>query len=1016
MKKRIMAFVLLLSMLFGVSACGGDKPSDDTSADTPAVTSPIPTDPTDTAGESEAETTPPVPADDIDLGRANTTDLKVSTTIGGDNGPTAVQAAYTYKAGDAAFDLTEADGEGTTVTLRENTVSAVRFKKFFQDGTKASYQFKLHVTATSQSAPWNTVYIGLRLADAGHDATAQSGIWLSVRENQIGLRTNNWPETSYITTPAGVNFATARTVYIEDDMATDVVTVSADNDSGERVVIATVKLEGDAINLYRPDEDAPALTDQIQSSIQKNGYFNIWMHHMTAPAYVTDWTASGMEIGKETEKAGNMMNSRDVFSDTWVSVDDEGRVTGTDHGAVGDKKVGIFYFLWHDVPLHGGDHQIYNHAEAYKTGGVALLKETMQKGPIGFAHYWAEPYFGYYRSDDEWVIRKHTYQLTAAGVDFIFIDATNGLTYTSTYETILRVWSKMRAEGQTTPQIMFHCGDNQNVAPSSFYALWENLYSQGRYEELWFKHDGKPLIFIPRSLMRDMTAEQKEFFTVRHSWSYTRDQWYTATRGKNCWPWADMYPQNPGRSPDGEVEQMIVMSGFWVNGSYNTNAGRSYSYRNGGQPSDSNFGFDLVASGSSGKGIAFEEQFDRAIEVDPEIIMITGWNEWWAGRWTPGATGGAGAGQWGANTYTVTNNGTWSDNYYVDCFNPEFSRDIEPVKGYYNDNYYYQMAQNIREYKGSRVPLAAFGQKAIEMNGDAAQWLSVGPEYRDAIGDTAHRDADSFVGGLHYTNNTGRNDFATCKVSRDGDNIWFYAECADTITAPSGTNWMNLYINADGRQETGWYGYDYILNRSQDSKTCSIEKFVGNEWAFETVGNADFVVSGNTIVIKVSASVLGLGSTFDFKWADNSVSDGDIMQFIDLGDTAPNDRFNYRYTTEAVEVIKPEVLSDDMIVLKAGSYNAFVGGEMVMLNNQSTKATFLGDENGLYVPRAFAEGKMGLYVASAEVKNHYGVEYVDITEALEACGKTVSRTDSLLVIADQAVSGDDMRTLYRALY
>ena len=71
----------------------------------------------------------------------------------------------------------------------------------------------------------------------------------------------------------------------------------------------------------------------------------------------------------------------------------------------------------------------------------------IQQGPLGFAHYWAEPYFGYYRSDDEWVIRKHTYQLTAAGIDFIFIDATNGQTYESTYETILKVWSKMREDG-----------------------------------------------------------------------------------------------------------------------------------------------------------------------------------------------------------------------------------------------------------------------------------------------------------------------------------------------------------------------------------------------------------------------------------------------------------------------------------------------------------------------------------------------------------------------------------------
>ena len=123
-----------------------------------------------------------------------------------------------------------------------------------------------------------------------------------------------------------------------------------------------------------------------------------------------------------------MMNSKDVFADTWVSTDDEGRFTGTGNNTVNDRKVGIFYFLWHDGT---SSQPIYDHTKAYYEGGSSKLIEMIQQGPLGFAHYWAEPYFGYYRSDDEWVIRKHTYQLTAAGIDFIFIDATNGQTYES---------------------------------------------------------------------------------------------------------------------------------------------------------------------------------------------------------------------------------------------------------------------------------------------------------------------------------------------------------------------------------------------------------------------------------------------------------------------------------------------------------------------------------------------------------------------------------------------------------
>ncbi len=715
-----------------------------------------------------------------------------------------------------------------------------------------------------------------------------------------------------------------------------------------------------------------------------------------------------------------MFNFKDVFADTWVSIDDEGRVTGFDNGVVKDRKVGIFYFLWHDRINHPGDGKIYNHSLAYKQGGSDALIEELQKGPLGFAHYWAEPYFGYYNSDDEWVIRKHAYQLTSAGIDFVFFDTTNGLIYEHNLETVLTVWSKMRTEGYKTPDIMFNCGNptydekNPSAAPAykSVMALWKSIYSVGRFKDMWYMHDGKPIILVPDETWKNVPDDIRAFFTRRQSWANSSDSWYSESEGRNCWPWADLYPQGAGKSPDGKVEQMIVMSGFWVNGGYGTNAGRSF--HNGKQPDNktkNDFGFSLVDE-SSGKGYAFEEQFDYAISQDPGMIMITGWNEWWAGRWEAGPA----VGQTIANTYKVTDDDKWTRHYYVDAFNPEFSRDIEPVKGYYNDNYYYQMAQNIRQYKGSRTALAAFGQRPIDMSAPESQWDIVGPEYRDYVGDTAARDSMSYVGQIHYTNDSGRNDFEVCKVSKNGNDLFFYARCAEDITAPEGTNWMNLFIDVDCNAGTGWYGYDYVLNRTRDGNTCSVMKFIDNGWQTEQVGSAEYSVSGKYIQIKVDSSLLGIGETFDFKWADNSVDDGDIMKFLDMGDTAPNDRFNYRYTTAETEIEIPSVLSDDMTVLKAGSYNAFANGKMVMLDSSSTKAVFAGDEDGMYVPKAFAAEVIGLDVGESKVFNHYGIDYVDIAELLKSCGKTVTYSESLVVIANETVSENDMLTLYRALY
>lgn len=937
-----------------------------------------------------------------------TTELSMPRTLrlgdGADSGP----SVYEYNQEDGLFRLNNASSENAAVTLQKETVSALNFNRSFADGTTAYYEFTVQITDIVES-PWNALYFGFRLDKASADATTQSGIWIAIQRDRIGMRTGAWPETTYMDVPDGIDFSKERRMYIEDDMDTDTITVSAENDSGEKTALASVKIENGRINLYAPGSDTPAISDTIADSIEEAGYFNIWLHHMQDNAYLSDIKISGLEYENNMEVA-NMMNSKDVFADTWVSTDDEGRFTGTGNNTVNDRKVGIFYFLWHDGT---SSQPIYDHTKAYYEGGSSKLIEMIQQGPLGFAHYWAEPYFGYYRSDDEWVIRKHTYQLTAAGIDFIFIDATNGQTYESTYETILKVWSKMREEGYRTPQIMFHCGNEVGLSRSSLMALWSNLYSRGRYEELWFKYDGKPLIFAPEEMYQELPEEIRSFFTFRRSWAYTGSEWYTKSDGKNAWPWADLYPQKPGKSPEGDVEQMIVMSGFWVNGSFGTNAGRSY--HDGKQPAnatDSDFGFSLYESGSSGKGYAFEEQFDYAIEQDPGLIMLIGWNEWWAGRWEAGAA----VGQTIANTYTVTDNNEWTRHYYVDAFNPEFSRDIEPVKGLYNDNYYYQMAQNIRQYKGSRNVQTAFGQKGIDLNGSVGQWYAVGPEYRDYTGDTAHRDAESYVGQLHYTNETGRNDFAVCKVSKTEKYVYFYAECADKITEPSGTNWMNLFIDSDCDRSTGWYGYDYVLNRTQSGSTCSVMRFVNNSWEMEEIGRAEYVVKDNYIQIKVSASLIGVVSTFDFKWADNSVDSGDIMQFIDLGDTAPNDRFNYRYTTSKMKIRIPNALSKDMIVLKAGSYNAFVQREMVMLDSSNTKAVFMGDGQRLLVPKAFAEKTMGLDVSGETEFNHYGIKYVDISAALEASGRTVTRTDSMLVIASEPVSEEALLTLYRALY
>lgn len=1001
---RILLCLLCAAMILGCFACQGNQED--------------PGNEQDSTQQGTQESIPEVDRSKPQQGPfQSTTDLSFEKqTLTEFQKVIAEEHVYSTNNPDHVFSIGEGRGKGTIVSLNANTVANFNIGVRFNENVTAKYQFKLLSTEPEPEANYDCAYLGLRLPGTGSAPNHESArIWLMMKDQKIGMRTGTWPGCTML--PCPVDFSKGVKLIIEDDPVTNVISISY-SENGNQAPLAKLVILDDKLEFYLEGSDTPDITEPLSDPVARTGYARIWTHHMAKAVKISDMKVSGESTITTTEPI-DMLNSRDVFADTWVATDDLGRATPVGEGTSvpGDKKVGIFYFMWHNASEQG-QNNLYDHTAAYLSGGVDAVWDLIPQGNLGFAHYWAEPYFGYYNSDDEWVIRKHGYMLAEAGIDFIYVDATNGIIYERNLETLLRVWSEMRTEGYAVPQICFHCGNTDSLAASSLNFLWNTYYSTGKYEDMWFLWDGKPLIFYPDSLAKTLSDEMNDFFTARQSWAFTSDSWYTTKDGKGRWAWADMYPQSPGLSPEGDVEQMIVMCGFWANGSGGTNGGRSYTKKNGipDYEGDWDFGYALMNT-TSGLGLAFQEHFDYAMEVDPPLVMITGWNEWWAGRWG-GASGNPAQGQMICNEYRVDQNNPKYQWYYVDAFNTEYSRDIEPMTGGFNDNYFYQMVQNIRKYKGSRTGEAAFEQWAIDIEGDLGQWNIVGPEYRDYQGDTVDRDHFSYVGNFRYTNTSGRNDFVTCKVSSDADYLYFYAECAENITAPEGTNWMNLFVDADCNTQTGWYGYDYVINRSQKDGKVSIEKFVGNDtWEFETVGEAEYNLRGNVLQIKVARSVMNLGDTFDFKWADNSVADGNVMQFLDQGDAAPNDRFNYRYTTVQSEVKLPECLTDDMIVLKAGSYNAFAGGKQVRLDASSTKAVLMGRGNEFYLPKAFVEEVIGVSCEGLDTYSHYGITYVMPAEAIAAAGKSVTITaDGLVVISSSPVEDTDtLTTLYRAL-
>jgi hypothetical protein len=107
-------------------------------------------------------------------------------------------------------------------------------------------------------------------------------------------------------------------------------------------------------------------------------------------------------------------------------------------------------------------------------------------------------------------------------------------------------------------------------------------------------------------------------------------------------------------------------------------------------------------------------------------------------------------------------------------------------------------------------------------------------------------------------------------------------------------------IDADNNSKTGWYGFDYIINKDvKDEKTTKLLRYdasnVGNPWVFVTDLKMNY--AANKLEIAVPRSLLGLNKNqfiFDFKWSDNTKDLIDPISFCLNGDTAPNRRFNYR--------------------------------------------------------------------------------------------------------------------------
>jgi hypothetical protein len=241
------------------------------------------------------------------------------------------------------------------------------------------------------------------------------------------------------------------------------------------------------------------------------------------------------------------------------------------------------------------------------------------------------------------------------------------------------------------------------------------------------------------------------------------------------------------------------------------------------------------------------------------------------------------------------------EHYMIDDCNQEYSRDIEMMAGGYGDNYYMQLIDFVRKYKGIGNKILASAAKTIAIDANFSQWDNVTPEFVDFSGDVMER-TQTECGGIPNHPRFGQNDIRRAKVARDKDNLYFYVQTEAAITQYAGSNWMRLFIDVDGDHTNGWNGYDYIVNRQIPAGSiATVERSCGG-WNWARVGDINFNCTDTRMHFAIPRQFLGNLSdplNIQFKWVDNAL-DNDIMNFYVNGDAAPDGRLNYNYITQSL--------------------------------------------------------------------------------------------------------------------
>ncbi|MFC1600909.1 glycoside hydrolase family 99-like domain-containing protein [Candidatus Sumerlaeota bacterium] len=229
------------------------------------------------------------------------------------------------------------------------------------------------------------------------------------------------------------------------------------------------------------------------------------------------------------------------------------------------------------------------------------------------------PAAGYYRSDDPQILKRQLREMRRAGVDLIVYDAFASLALP------LTDFTKDRALAMLVEELAHQQHEARKLQLAIYIEKYDSYPSAEEYEaaltyirdnlanrEFYFKYQGKPLVTsyldeYPEHL--DEIEWRNDDFTMRRIRPYQSD----------VWSYIHPYPQ-PLRK-----DWMVVSPGY---DSFMENA---YLARMAGDADLAQIRKE-ASKADREDGAFFERQLLRARMGNPEIIFISGWNDWQYGN------------------------------------------------------------------------------------------------------------------------------------------------------------------------------------------------------------------------------------------------------------------------------------------------------------------------------------------------------------------------------------------------